>query len=61
MSQTHTLQPSSIRFPVQPRLVPAIKAAYFADLPPADITLELLDDGMAVCCGSKVSTSPTVP
>lgn len=44
MSQTHTLQPSSIRFPVQPRLVPAIKAAYFADLPPADITLELLDD-----------------
>ncbi|MER9314081.1 hypothetical protein NKI31_01010 [Mesorhizobium sp. M0659] len=24
--------------------MPAIKAAYFADLPPADITLELLDD-----------------
>ncbi|ESZ61943.1 hypothetical protein [Mesorhizobium sp. L103C131B0] len=32
MSQTHTLQPSSIRFPVQPRLVPAIKAARYLHL-----------------------------
>lgn len=32
MSQTHAPQPSSVRFPVQPRLVPAVKAARWLHL-----------------------------
>ncbi|RVD05762.1 MAG: hypothetical protein EOS73_16205 [Mesorhizobium sp.] len=32
MTLTHAPQPSSVRFPVQPRLVPAIKAARYLHL-----------------------------